>query len=581
MCAFDRPPPAPPQTYALGKGREADAWAKTVHSSAPHLPYERPEGNRQDGVLDGSVPLFWNKQRTLEFLQALKVPGADNKLENFLLTVLSCNEMTAALRVNVLWKYIFSEPARWLTGKAGELGWGLDDSSELLDAIYDMMQAVAADGRRLLDPAYDPFASFAAKYPEFAAWRTAHAKEELKAADGTSYPIHAMVLAEAREPTRAGNIQCEARVITLAEEMAEAALFAMRDPRRSISSMLVSQGGKFAVGADPGRNAATAGAHATNDRVESNFGCLDILMRMWRHATVESVSGMAQQMRMHDFDRPPNTLHDRRKRKHAAQAHSGGYFYSGLTERQRESLVEFARLEVASARDAGRQALKAQAAEKLERREERVTVMLNKAVERYAYAKELFAAWAAPGGQRATSALQVAKALHDGKPVPNYPHGRPKPEAQQLEYLRYQIEMRVLGLGWSEYATRWSSAADSRIGTVAHLTKLLEELIKEETARKRFPADSVSGLPTEAAPPQLAAGGSTQLGTLDADAVVVRSTTRFNSDELKRKAEAEVERRIAAGISDDTEWRQPEEAPAFDSALVGKRLEVCRRSRVE
>ena len=280
------------------------------------------------------------------------------------------------------------------------------------------------------------------------------------------------------------------------------------------------------------------------------------------------------------FDRPPNTLHDRRKRKHAAQAHSGGYFYSGLTERQRESLVEFARLEVASARDAGRQALKAQAAEKLERREERVTAMLNKAVERYAYAKELFAAWAAPGGQRATSALQVVKALHDGKRVPNYPHGRPKPEAQQLEYLRYQIEMRVLGLGWSEYATRWS-AADSRIGTVAHLTKLLEELIKEETARKRFPPDSVSGLPTEAAPPQLAAGGSTQLGTLDADAVEVRSTTRFNSDELKRKAEAEVERRIAAGISDDTEWRQPEEAPAFDSALVGKRLEVCRRSRVE
>ena len=64
-------------------------------------------------------------------------------------------------------------------------------------------------------------------------------------------------------------------------------------------------------------------------------------------------------------------------------------------------------------------------------------------------------AWAAPGGQRATSALQVAKALHDGKSVPNYLHGRPKPEAQQLEFPRCQIEMRVLGLGWSEYATRW------------------------------------------------------------------------------------------------------------------------------
>ena len=33
-----------------------------------------------------------------------------------------------------------------------------------------------------------------------------------------------------------------------------------------------------------------------------------------------------------------------------------------------------------------------------------------------------------------------------------------KPEAQQLEFLRIkQIEMRVIGLGWEQYATRWSS----------------------------------------------------------------------------------------------------------------------------
>ena len=44
-----------------------------------------------------------------------------------------------------------------------------------------------------------------------------------------------------------------------------------------------------------------------------------------------------------------------------------------------------------------------------------------------------------------------------------------RPETQQLEFLRLQIEMRVLGLGWSKFATRWSSKADSRISTVAHL----------------------------------------------------------------------------------------------------------------
>ena len=66
----------------------------------------------------------------------------------------------------------------------------------------------------------------------------------------------------------------------------------------------------------------------------------------------------------------------------------------------------------------------------------------------------LFDAWKA---QRATTREQVQGYL-DGRA-----------EAQQLEYLRLQIEMRVLGLGWQQFATRWSSNADARIGTVAHL----------------------------------------------------------------------------------------------------------------
>ena len=47
-----------------------------------------------------------------------------------------------------------------------------------------------------------------------------------------------------------------------------------------------------------------------------------------------------------------------------------------------------------------------------------------------------------------------------------------------------------------------SSQADSRIGTVAHLQELLEEIVDEEKTRSRFTAGTVKGLPTEAAPPQ-------------------------------------------------------------------------------
>ena len=85
--------------------------------------------------------------------------------------------------------------------------------------------------------------------------------------------------------------------MTLAQEMANAALVAMRDPRRAICSLLTSQEGEFAIGKDESKHTATAGAHVTNCRVESNFGCIDTLMRMFRYATVENVSGIAQQVK--------------------------------------------------------------------------------------------------------------------------------------------------------------------------------------------------------------------------------------------------------------------------------------------
>ena len=153
-------------------------------------------------------------------------------------------------------------------------------------------------------------------------------------------------------------------------------------------------------------------------------------------------------------------------------------------------------------------------------------------------------------------------------------NGRPKPEAQQLEWLRRQIEMRVLGLGWTEFATRWSSSSDSRIGTVAHLTALLEEILEKEVAAGRFTPGTEKGLPTEAAPPQGEWRDSKQLGTIDADALSVRTSTRFSAEQLEAKAQVAMQRRINMGISDAVEALQQGEAPAFDQALVGKWLEI-------
>ena len=556
--------------YAKGKQREWEAWRKKHYPSTMFMPFERANGGRQDLIFDGSVPIFVNRKMVLEFLRSLIVPGADNQLEKFLWRVMSCNEMTALLRVNTLWKYIFSEPTRWLAGKSNELDkWSIDSSSRVLDLTEEMMVAVANDGHTLLDPSFDPFASIAEEQPAFKKWREEQQLRTTKAADGTRYCIHRCALSEARSPAGKGNADATEMVVELAEIMANAALVAMRDPKRAIASLLTSQGGELAAGKDAKRAKNTIGAHVTNDRVESNFGSMDSLMRMYRYATAENLSGIVQQMRNGDFERArvADPVRGRKRTRDMQPEQLDGFFHSGLTQELQQSLVEYARKAAEGARKDGRLALKEHDEEKLARREERLITMLNAAVDRYAYALELFDAWAAKDGLRAKSATDVERALIDEK-------GRPKPEAEQLEYLRHQIEMRVLGLGWSQYSTRWSSQADTRIGTVAHLTDLLQEILQEERSRGRLTPGSMRGLPTEAAPPAQQAPDLGQLGTLDADAAEITRKSMFSAEELNAKVEVARQLRIAQGIADPVQWTQSKEAPPFDQSLVGKQLEV-------
>ena len=553
--------------YAKGKGKEFWAWVEKNCPSELVMAFERANGSRQDLALDGAVPIFANRKIVLEFLRGLRVPGASNRLENFLWRLLSSNEITALLRVCTLYSLILSQPMRWLAGRGSKLNdWSVDSAARVLNLTEAALEAIAADGHVLLDPDFDPFATIAAEQPMFRAWRTEQAQRIVKAADGTQYRAHERILAEARSPTGAGNAQATEKVVALAEKMANAGLTAMRDKRRSIADKLTSQDGANAPGKRARVHEATKGAHTGNDRCESNFGSHDVNVRTFRNATTENMSGLTQQMRMHDFDRPPNVAHDRRKRKASGsdgEANTGGFFWTGLTDKLRESLVGYARLSAPGARAAGRDALKEQDAEKLARREERVITLLNAAVEHYAHAKELFAAWQAG---RAKDRDEVAAVLNG------------KPEAQQLEYLRKQIEMRVLGCGWTQYETRWSSNKDARIGTVAHLRGLLEEIIIDEKARARFSPGSEKGLPTMAAPPHHAARDTLTLGTMDADALEVSKRALFSPEELEAKAEAEMRRRLESGISDSVEDLNAGvnggSAPTFDQNLVGKWIEV-------
>ena len=129
--------------------------------------------------------------------------------------------------------------------------------------------------------------------------------------------------------------------------------------------------------------------------------------------------------------------------------------------------------------------------------------LLAQAVEHYAFAKELFQEWEGLSAARTPADVETALAGES--------------ETQQLAYLKRQIQMRTLGLGWVQYATKWSSQSDRKIGTVAHLKELLcKEILPEETSQRRL-----KKLPTEASPPHHEAENLGQLGTDDPDAMEI------------------------------------------------------------
>ena len=549
--------------YAKGKGREMMETRKQSHKSELWLPIFNAAGTRMDAVFDGAVPLYVNRMIILDLLHPLVNGPAskDNILEKSLWRELSCTEMISLMRVCTLWQTIVTEPLRWLSGKASKCldDWSMVNSNALLDTTYDLMVKVAADGRALLDPTLDPFSGV--KQKAFAEHRREQQQQKQKAPDGTVHFSYVDTLREARSPSTVGGEESTPITIELAQVMANAALVAMRDERRSIADKLSSQGGANAANAAKAARVheKTKGAHVMNAHVETNFGIADNRSRTYRGMAAENLSALVQQGRMGDFEMAPNVAHDRRKRKvgEPAPEKSRGFFWSGtLTDELRSSLVAAVRKEAEPARAAGRKALAEHDAAKMARREERLVTALNAAVDYFAYGKELYEAWSGP--QRATTATAVDAAL------------KGVPEVKQLEYLRLQIDMRTIGLGWDQFKTKWSSKTDATVGTVAHLRALLvDDILPYERAEARL-----KRLPTEAAPPQFTAKEIGQLGTESAEACAVKSKAIFSMEELERKTAEAMARREAAGISDSVEWLQQKEAPAFNQQLVGKRLEV-------
>mmetsp|Transcript_3583 Transcript_3583/g.11053 ORF Transcript_3583/g.11053 Transcript_3583/m.11053 type:complete len:311 (-) Transcript_3583:70-1002(-) len=193
-------------------------------------------------------------------------------------------------------------------------------------------------------------------------------------------------------------------------------------------------------------------------------------------------------------------------------------------------------------------------------------------VERYAIALSLYQRWETCGVNTVTEMRSsLAKMAKDAKTCGAHPGGRSAdPTQQQLDWLREQLEMRVIGLGFVHFKLQWSSSSDATVGTVASLSEMLKEMLTEENQRRR-----TGNLPRRAAVPVMKRKTFKELGTPMVQAASTSMTTKdLDPEQLLKLAERKREELEIEGELDITSDRQPAKPPKLNDEFVGAEIEI-------
>mmetsp|Transcript_21081 Transcript_21081/g.52568 ORF Transcript_21081/g.52568 Transcript_21081/m.52568 type:complete len:153 (+) Transcript_21081:818-1276(+) len=126
--------------------------------------------------------------------------------------------------------------------------------------------------------------------------------------------------------------------------------------------------------------------------------------------------------------------------------------------------------------------------------------------------------------------------------------------------------MRVIGLGWVEFRTHWSSGQDDFVGTVSDLTAHLADILEDEGERQ---------IPDCAPAPIMQRKTFKQLGQLTEQAEqLADQRLSLSSSQLLAAAEEKRRQLEAAGELDTVHDQQPNSPPPIDDRLVGRQLEI-------
>lgn len=333
----------------------------------------------------------------------------------------------------------------------------------------------------------------------------------------------------------------------------------MYDVKLAIEDKLSSQGGANSVANQEVAHAALSGCNATNDAMaESVFGAWKYERRRNPGISVRRSSGLAQ-ARISKSLAHANAIQHRRSRissaardvKRRTQSCMFGYFHE-LPLNEQTALVEMCRCERAAQRRLDRDDASLLDDLRASTRKSNSALELEALIKHFALALSFFDRYK----QRGVKSMREVQSSLDTLAS----------DQSRLDWLREQIEMRVIGLGWVEFRTNWSSGSDEHVGTVQDLLTHLAEILEEEAERP---------IPDASAAPIMRRKTFKQLGTPTAQAEMLSDQRLSMSLEDLLAAAREKRAQLEASLELDTVLDlQPRDPPPLDDTLVGRQLEI-------
>ena len=518
--------------YAKGHGQLFNEWMQHTHPGELLLHVERASGSRQDLAVEGAGALYLNRTYYIEFLdERLRTCGAEgNILQENLFIILSSLEMIAQARVCSIVHLAICMPMRWLAGNSHDLaeyGWSVRSNGRAVDLLERSLKEIVAKPSLFVDEEfmYGIFWELMEEMPPFRDFMTYMYESKSMATVGSSstdrLPLN-VLWDELFHPEADFNKDTDPTLFELAGVAAAALLEELRDESKATAEHLSSNAGRFCweLTTDEDHEQGL-GKYAVNDPAESSFGGLTQQLQCFGRIALASAGGVAQARWNGDLKRQRTA---RTAKGKASTSAKDGIFHR-LPVKMQASLLTMCMAALAETRVADQAALKAQREAKRRKQELAREAALAKGQESFIDALYYREMYDSPACWKTAAAVdrELAKL---------------KSKASQLEALKENIRMRVLGFTWPDLATAWSK--DGKEFSPEHLAAHLKMIIVATRSRD-IPGKPQVPLPARKELPILgtqardvAALELLQLGKGDAFEAEARRT-RADRDRIERR----------------------------------------------